>query len=180
MSLTRSEHMRRIRSADTQPEVVLRSLLWRKKLRYRVHKRVLGVRPDIVFLGPRVAIFVDGCFWHGCPEHYASPRTSQSFWSKKLRDNVLRDARQTQSLEGAGYRVLRYLAHDVWNDSEAIAEEIEACIRGAQISDKQYWRILAAEPVSQNEEHQTLLSLNTSAEMERTAPRASNSIRKKH
>src|SRR5215475_6215393 len=94
MVLTRSEQMARIRGAHTSPEVELRSLLWRSGLRYRLHVKALPGRPDLVLSRSRVAVFVDGCFWHGCPDHYVRPRSRTRFWAEKLSQNVQRDCQQ--------------------------------------------------------------------------------------
>src|SRR5439155_2473646 len=109
MSLSRSEQMARIRGRDTAPEVRLRQALWRAGLRFRLKRSDLSIRPDLVFASAsRIAVFIDGCFWHGCPDHYVPPRSAIGFWSKKLAVNVERDCRQTLALEAAGWRVLRF------------------------------------------------------------------------
>ncbi|HYO69174.1 MAG TPA: very short patch repair endonuclease, partial [Archangium sp.] len=87
MGLTRSEQMSRIRGKDTSPERLLRSALWRAGLRFRLQSRTPYGRPDVVFSKARVAVFIDGCFWHGCPDHYVRPRTRNDFWSSKLLEN---------------------------------------------------------------------------------------------
>src|SRR4051795_8217579 len=83
------------RSRDTGPEVILRSRLHSLGLRFRKHRAIvageLRVRPDIVFVSARVAVFVDGCFWHGCPEHGTSPRRNSDYWGPKLQRNARRD-----------------------------------------------------------------------------------------
>ena len=72
-------------------------------------------RPDLVFLKSRLAIFVDGCFWHGCPLHYSAPATRQEFWQKKLRDNVLRDIAVDDALISQNWKVIRVWQHDLRN-----------------------------------------------------------------
>lgn len=107
--------MSRQRSRDTDPERVLRSLLHRMGLRFRVHRRpVPGLRreADLVFVGPRVAVFVDGCFWHCCPEHATSPRANGAWWATKLAANVARDRDTDRRLEEAGWRVVRVWEHE--------------------------------------------------------------------
>src|SRR5689334_7727114 len=95
MPMTRSENMARIRGRDTRPELAIRSRVHRTGLRYRVHTRIsLGgstVRPDLVFARARVAVFVDGCFWHVCPEHATWPATNAAWWREKLARNQARD-----------------------------------------------------------------------------------------
>jgi DNA mismatch endonuclease (patch repair protein) len=73
----------------------------------------LRVRPDFVFRQERVALFVDGCFWHGCPVHSTKPRQNSEFWEMKLRANQERDRRQTRALKAAGWTVLRYWEHEL-------------------------------------------------------------------
>src|ERR1700759_1956636 len=86
----RSYCMSQIRGRNTKPEVRLRRALWSRGFRYRLNSRVTG-RPDIVLTKHRLAIFVDGCFWHGCPAHGVRPRTNADFWKQKLKKNALRD-----------------------------------------------------------------------------------------
>ena len=97
--------MARVRARDTKPEALLKRLLRARGLRYRLHLRVDGCQPDLVFKGARLAVFVDGCFWNACPDYYVPPRTRDRFWREKLLTNVERDVRQTRELEerGRGY-----------------------------------------------------------------------------
>lgn len=107
--------MRGNRKADTKPEVLLRSELHHRGIRFRKNALLrLGstaVRPDIIFPRQRVAVFVDGCFWHRCPEHGVQPRSNPSYWQWKLDRNVDRDARANDALENAGWSVLRIWEH---------------------------------------------------------------------
>jgi DNA mismatch endonuclease, patch repair protein len=130
MSLTRSEQMARIRSRNTRPEVLLGSLLWRGGARYRKHAATPVGRPDFVFVGKRLAVFVDGCQWHGCPEHYVRPRTRNDFWGRKLDENVARDVRQTLGLESAGWRVIRIWEHELWRNPAAAARKVLDALKG--------------------------------------------------
>ena len=77
------------------------------------------VRPDFVFPKLRVAVFVDGCFWHGCPRHGTRPKGNASFWKKKLERNKARDREQTRALKRAGWRVLRIWEHELARKHEA-------------------------------------------------------------
>lgn len=110
--LTRSEIMSRVGQRDTGPELLLRSALFAAGLRFRLNVRVEGVRPDIVYGPKHVAVFVDGCFWHGCPLHGTKPGSNQSYWLPKLEANRARDARQTEKLERAGWTVIRLWEHE--------------------------------------------------------------------
>lgn len=120
--LTRSENMSRIRGKDTKPEILLRKALWAKGLRYRLHFDLPG-HPDLVFSKSRLAVFVDGCFWHGCPYHYSAPRTRADFWKSKLRRNVLRDMEVEDRLKAMDWRVLRIWQHEL-KDLGSVMERI--------------------------------------------------------
>jgi DNA mismatch endonuclease, patch repair protein len=114
-----SEAVRRSMQAnrvDTRPERLLRSELHRRGLRFRKNLRLdlddRRVRPDIVFSGSAVAIFVDGCFWHRCPEHSSWPRANAAFWKEKFRRNVTRDRLDDAALTEAGWTVIRVWEHE--------------------------------------------------------------------
>lgn len=147
---TRSELMSRIRSKNTEPERILRAAVWALGLRYRLHARTPVGRPDLVFPGPRVAVFIDGCFWHGCPEHYVRPRSRIDFWSGKLQENVERDHRQTLQLEETGWRVLRFWEHEVFTRLDEAAAEVERVVRqGLVPADAPSWRLIEVEPLNE-------------------------------
>ena len=119
------------RSRDTKPELLVRSLLHERGLRYRVNQRPLPElrrTADIVFRKARVAVFIDGCFWHGCPEHYKQPSTNKKYWSNKVEGNKRRDQDTDDCLIAAGWTVLRAWEHD---DPAAVAVRIEAEVRTA-------------------------------------------------
>ncbi|SDG29564.1 very short patch repair endonuclease [Phytopseudomonas seleniipraecipitans] len=132
-SIQRSANMARIRGVDTSPEVRLRKALWHAGLRFRLNTRVEGFRPDLVFKGRRIAIFVDGCFWHGCPLHYVMPRTKAEFWAGKLAANTSRDRIQTRQLFDKGWIVLRYWEHELSYDLSAVVKEISILYRNPSI-----------------------------------------------
>ncbi len=104
----RSRNMSRIRRKDTRPELRVRSLLHRLGFRFRLHRRDLPGRPDIVLPRYRTVVFVHGCFWHRHPDcRYAyTPRSRVSFWTAKFAENVARDRRNQEALIEAGWRVL--------------------------------------------------------------------------
>jgi DNA mismatch endonuclease, patch repair protein len=108
--------MRGNRKRDTTPELAIRRALHRSGLRYRLHVklRVTGatVRPDVVFVRQRLAIFVDGCFWHGCPTHGTAPRANANYWALKIQSNRQRDRRNTEALREAGWTVIRAWEHE--------------------------------------------------------------------
>lgn len=120
---TKSQQMARVRSRDTGPETVLRRALWAEGLRYRVRLALPGT-PDLVFPRARVAVFVDGCFWHGCPSHYTAPEANSEFWEAKLKRNQLRDRRVNRLLAESGWRVVRVWEHEVAADPRAVVERL--------------------------------------------------------
>lgn len=122
--------MSRIRSrGNKDTEVALAKLFrrgkitgWRKQIEVRIQKsgvRILKVRPDFVFPKRRLAVFVDGCFWHGCPRHATQPKSNRAFWRRKFAGNQKRDAFQTRILKRHGWRVLRIWEHDLSRKNEA-------------------------------------------------------------
>ena len=102
----RSEVMKAVGRFDTAPELRLRSALWRRGLRYRKNYKMEGARPDICFLGSRLVVFVDGCFWHGCPDHYSAPKNNAAFWRKKLERNRERDQANDEALKAEAGRYI--------------------------------------------------------------------------
>jgi DNA mismatch endonuclease, patch repair protein len=113
----RAANMRAIRRTDTKPEVALRRALHRQGYRFRKDYRLdladgRRVRPDIAFTARRVAVFVDGCFWHACPEHGGKPANNVWYWEPKLRRNVERDRAADAALSAAGWNVVRVWEHE--------------------------------------------------------------------
>lgn len=123
----RSFCMSRIRGSDTEPEIALRRSLFHQGLRYRLHPRLPG-RPDLVFVRERVAVFVDGCFWHRCPKHATAPATNAAFWASKLQGNVVRDTTVNRALRHDGWLVLRFWEHAVRRHPERTADRIRAAV----------------------------------------------------
>ncbi len=115
-SAGRSANMRANRRTDTKPELALRHALHRLGYRYRKDYRLdldsgRRVRPDIVFTARKVAVFLDGCFWHACPEHGSKPKANEWYWNPKLLKNVERDRMNDAALILAGWTVLRLWEH---------------------------------------------------------------------
>ena len=103
------------KSRDTRPELLVRSLAHRRGLRYRVSARPLPElrrTADLVFRPARVAVFIDGCYWHGCPKHYTEPKTNTEYWREKINRNKARDTETDDHLAAAGWAVLRFWEHD--------------------------------------------------------------------
>ncbi|MFI6344415.1 very short patch repair endonuclease [Streptomyces sp. NPDC050560] len=127
-SAARRRNMQAIRSRDTKPEQLIRRLVHARGLRYRVSARPLPElrrTADLVFRPAKVAVFVDGCYWHGCPEHYVPPRTNSGYWSDKVARNVSRDRETNQRLAEAGWLVLRFWEHE---ESASCADKIAATV----------------------------------------------------
>lgn len=139
--------MSRIRGTNTGPELRLRKALWAAGRRYRLHYRTPAGRPDVVFPGARVAVFIDGCFWHGCPVHYVRPRSREGFWSLKLRTNVDRDRAQTLLLEGEGWRVVRAWEHEVYEDLPAVVARVSAALDDSNWTGEPSERVARVEPI---------------------------------
>src|SRR5687767_797945 len=115
---------------NTRPEIALRSELHRRGLRFRVERPPLvGMRSraDVVFVAARVAVFVDGCFWHSCPAHGSEPKNNHEWWARKLKSNVARDERIRRTLAEAGWLALRIWEHE---DVTAAADAVERAVRG--------------------------------------------------
>ena len=104
----RSAIMSRIRAKDTKPELVVRKLLTKLALRYRLHSRELPGKPDVVMSGRKVAIFVHGCFWHRhqCERGRSRASSNKSFWEKKILRNVERDTENVDSLHNLGWKII--------------------------------------------------------------------------
>lgn len=108
----RSFNMSRIRGKNTKPELIFRKALWSAGLRYRLRSKLPG-RPDLVFPSRKVAVFVDGCFWHQCPEHFQWPKTRPDFWKQKITRTVKRDKEVSDQLKKMGWTVVRVWEHEL-------------------------------------------------------------------
>jgi DNA mismatch endonuclease, patch repair protein len=105
--------MSAIHSKNTKPELRLRKALWANGLRFRVQYGKEKI--DIAFPSKKIAIFVDGCFWHGCPIHSHSPKTNQTYWLPKLEKNIERDSVKNERLRNQGWFVMRFWEHEISN-----------------------------------------------------------------
>lgn len=113
----RSRIMRANRRRDTRPERAVRSALHSEGFRFRVDFSIrpsVGrpIRPDVVFTRRRVVLFIDGCYWHGCPRHGTLPATNREYWTAKIAENRARDTRHTDLLEQDGWTVVRAWEHE--------------------------------------------------------------------
>jgi DNA mismatch endonuclease, patch repair protein len=125
--------MARVRRRDTGPELQLRHELHRRGLRYRVDAPPVDTvrgRADIVFGRVRVAVYVDGCFWHGCPEHGTLPRNNRAWWQTKLAANRARDAAIVDELARHGWLAVRVWEHE---DMAVAADRVERLVRARRL-----------------------------------------------
>ncbi|MFI7584031.1 very short patch repair endonuclease [Kocuria sp. M1N1S27] len=123
-----TSRMKRQLARDTNPELLLRRHLHRSGLRYRVDAPLPGMprrRADVLFTRWKVAVFVDGCFWHCCPVHGVAPKANAEWWSTKLGRNVQRDRETDASLRAQGWQVLRFWEHE---DMHVAAQSVQAVI----------------------------------------------------
>jgi DNA mismatch endonuclease (patch repair protein) len=111
--------MSAIRSKNTMPEVVLRKALWAKGLRYRIHYG--NEKIDLAFPSKKLAILVDGCFWHSCPIHSHIPQSNVGYWLPKLKKNLERDKAKNERLANNGWKVMRFWEHDIADIGKVVA-----------------------------------------------------------
>ena len=123
-----SKIMSAIRSQNTKPEIKLRKALFKLGLRYRVQYKITG-KPDVVFAGKKLAIFVDGCFWHGCPECYREPSKNKGYWQNKVAKNKARDDKVNVLLAEQGWSVLRFWEHEILSETVRVVDKIKDIVR---------------------------------------------------
>jgi DNA mismatch endonuclease, patch repair protein len=128
LNVTVSAQMKRMPRSSTGPEKLIRKELHRRGLRFNVNMRALPGHPDIVFTAARIAVFVDGCFWHSCPEHGILPKNNRDWWRGKLARNVERDREKDDQLEQMGWTVVHVWEHE---QPSAAADVIEQLWRSA-------------------------------------------------
>lgn len=129
----RKRCMASVRTTGTAPEVKLRKELWKKGMRYRIKSKLPG-KPDILFPFCKLAIFVDGCFWHNCPLHGEIPKTNTPFWKQKIERNVERDKEINDLLQSQGWSVLRVWEHAINDSLDSVVLEVSKKIEEAVIN----------------------------------------------
>ena len=123
-----SARMRQQASQDTGAELAVRQLLHSAGYRYRVHYPVPGMRRrkiDIAFTRVRLAVLIDGCFWHGCPDHATRPKANAEWWRQKLDRNITRDRETNAQLASEGWTILRFWEHE---SPEAVMREVAEAV----------------------------------------------------
>jgi len=129
---TRSEIMRKIKAKDTKLEKLVRSEMWRRGYRYQKNVRGLVGKPDMVFPGMKTAVFIDSCFWHGCPKHLRVPKSNVDYWSNKIKKNKQRDEAINREYKNSGWQVVRIWEHDIKTSLEETMRKL------AQILDSRH------------------------------------------
>ena len=112
------------RDKNTKPELRLRSAIHKAGIRFRIHYNLIG-KPDIVFPSKRLAIFVDGCYWHGCPKCYKEPKTNTDYWRKKIARNQQRAKTVRRQLNQNGWQVMRVWEHEVLKNSHDVILKVQ-------------------------------------------------------
>ena len=110
---TRSEIMRKIKGKDTKLEKLVRSELWKRGYRYRKNAGDLSGKPDMVFPGIKTVVFIDSCFWHGCPDHLRMPKSNVNYWNTKIQRNKKRDEAVNREYQKSDWHMVRIWEHDV-------------------------------------------------------------------
>ncbi len=130
----RSKIMSKIKGKNSVPEMLLRRALWAQNIRFRIHRKDLPGRPDIVIEKYKLAIFVDGDFWHGYEWHKRKPKINQSFWIPKIERNMQRDRYANEALSEMGYTVMRFWDHEILKKLKACANQILLYIEASKIN----------------------------------------------
>ena len=121
---TRSRIMASIKGKDTVPEMALRKALSVRGYRYRVNYRIGRRTIDIAFPRKKVAVYIDGCFWHGCPKCYKKPKSNTAYWSKKIEANKSRDIESNKNLRKLGWRVTRVWEHEIKDNQNSAVRKV--------------------------------------------------------
>ena len=129
----RSKTMSKIRSKNSQPEMLLRKALWNKNVRFRIHRKDLPGRPDLVIEKYKLVIFIDGDFWHGYNWQLRKPKTNTSFWIPKIERNMQRDRFVNKQLTEMGYTVMRFWEHQVKENLDACVNQVLLYIEAAKV-----------------------------------------------
>lgn len=125
----RSYNMSQIRSKDTKPEIAFRKFIWNKGVRgYRIHSKLRGT-PDLYFPTKKIAVFIDGCFWHQCPECFKKPKSNLKYWNAKIRRNVERDIETDIYLGEQDIHVLRLWEHEIKIDIIKCVNKLKKLIK---------------------------------------------------
>lgn len=130
----RSANMAKIKSKNSLPELVFRKALWAKNIRYRIHKKQLPGKPDLVINKYRLAVFVDGDFWHGYQwdKKREKIKTNSQFWIPKIERNMQKDRFVNRNLKAMGFTVMRFWEHEIKNNLNACVNQVELYIEASK------------------------------------------------
>jgi DNA mismatch endonuclease (patch repair protein) len=128
----RSKIMSKIKGKNSVPEMLLRRALWAKNIRFRVHRKDLPGRPDIVIEKYKLVIFVDGDFWHGYQWEKRKPKSNRAYWINKIERNMQKDKWVNNTLSDKGYTVMRFWEHDVKREMEACLNQVSLYIEASK------------------------------------------------
>lgn len=123
--------MSRIKQRDSAIEVALRRELWTRGIRFRKNVRIFGT-PDLALRKYRLVVFVDSCFWHGCPRHCRRPKSNRRFWDAKIERNRRRDVKVTRHYRRQGWTVIRFWEHELVRDPKSCADSVCSAIAAAR------------------------------------------------
>lgn len=122
---TRSRIMAAIKGKNTNPEMAVRKILWSRGIRYRIHDNTVFGTPDISNKRKKLAIFIDGCFWHGCKRCYRPPKSNVEYWKNKIVDNKKRRSDVLRYLRKDGWMIFQFWEHEVISNPDKVAMKIE-------------------------------------------------------
>lgn len=125
--------MASIRSKNTKPELAIRKILWSHGIRYRIHDNGVFGKPDISIKKHKVAVFIDGCFWHACKKCYTEPKTNTTFWRKKIQENKMRREKVRKNLKENNWKIMEFWEHDIRKKPELVTNKIEYTIRKTRL-----------------------------------------------
>ena len=127
---TRSRIMSKIRATNTKPEIKIRKILYKSGHKgYRLNYKKAPGKPDICYVGKKVAIFIDGCFWHGCPKCYKKPASNKKYWDEKIKTNKKRDRKVNSALKKGNWTILRFWECEVNKETENIFTKLEKVLK---------------------------------------------------
>lgn len=129
----RSAIMRAVKAKDTKLEIAFRSALWKHGMRFCKHVKSLPGKPDIVFPSLRMSIFIDSCFWHGCPIHFRIPKSNINYWEHKINRNRQRDEEINRKYKEMGWEIVRIWEHEIKEDLEKAVTKIQEIVYKIQL-----------------------------------------------
>lgn len=129
----RSRTMAKIRGKNSLPELLLRRALWAQHIRFRIHRKDLPGRPDLVIEKYKLVIFVDGDFWHGYNWHLHKPKTNTAFWLPKIERNIQRDKQVNEQLNEMGFTVMRFWEHEIKQNLTACVNQVRLYVEAARV-----------------------------------------------